>query len=294
MSFRIQAKNIFLTYSNVEQQGWDAFTLEELVEFLSSKCPGYVIACKEQHEDGSPHFHALIRYPRKVDIRNSRHWDYGNVHPEVKAARNVAASINYIKKDGQFLEHGSNVAEGHKEVCQRSSYADWLDYCVAHDLSSGYATLYWNACHSGESTLEDDYVAEGTICEALNLFQYNWESGKALVLIGEAGCGKTQWAKREIPKPALFVSHLDDLKNFVTGVHKAIIFDDVNINHYPREGQIHIVDYFDDRSIHCRHRVAHIPARTFKCFTSNVEPMLLSDEAIRRRVHVVRVNNLWK
>lgn len=78
MSFRIQSKNIFLTYSNVEQQGWDAFTKEELLEFLSSKCPGgYVIVCQEQHEDGSPHFHAVMQFRRKPDIRNSRFFDFG-------------------------------------------------------------------------------------------------------------------------------------------------------------------------------------------------------------------------
>jgi len=193
------------------------------------------------------------------------------------------------------MDNGDRSAEGPSEICARMSYIQWLDYCLANEISAGFCTLFWNATHGAQNTITEDYIGEGRICEALNLFEYKFEqSDKVLVLIGEAGCGKTSWAKREIPKPALFVSHMDDLKGFKSGEHKSIIFDDVNINHFPRESQIHVLDFYDPRSIHCRHRVAEIPAGVYKCFTSNVEPMLLSDEAIRRRCHVVRVNNLWK
>lgn len=97
-----------------------------------------------------------------------------------------------------------------------------------------------------------------------------------------------------MPKPALFCSHIDQLKGFRTGFHKSIIFDDVDFNHYPRHSQIHLCDFDNPRAIHCRHAVANIPAGIFKCFTCNELPLNVTDEAIRRRVRVynVRVDGL--
>lgn len=106
---------------------------------------------------------------------------------------------------------------------------------------------------------------------------------QCLVLRGPTGCGKTTWAKRNMPIPILFVSHIDTLKKFRTGFHKSIIFDDIDVKHYPRTGQIHLVDFENPRDIHCRHSTAHIPAGIYKCFTCNEWP-LIEDEAINRRI----------
>ena len=126
-------------------------------------------------------------------------------------------------------------------------------------------------------------------CDALKTFAYEAWNLRSLVLYGESGVGKTNWAKWHMPLPSLFVSHLDCLKDYDPGFHKSIIFDDVSFLHMPREAQIHIVDTFDPRSIHCRYRVANVPAKTPKCFTAN-RRILLDDPAINRRTHVVRIN----
>lgn len=64
---------------------------------------------------------------------------------------------------------------------------------------------------------------------------------RSIVIIGAAGTGKTSWARKHVPKPALFVTHMDVLKQ-LTARHKAIVFDDMSFKHLPREGQIAIVD----------------------------------------------------
>jgi len=38
-----------------------------------------------------------------------------------------------------------------------------------------------------------------------------------LLIVGEAGIGKTTWAKKTLPKPCLFVTHIDDLRKFKVG-----------------------------------------------------------------------------
>jgi len=119
-----------------------------------------------------------------------------------------------------------------------------------------------------------------------------WLEDKCLIIIGKSGIGKTTWAKQIIPKPALFVSHIDDLKKFDCSIHKSILFDDVCFNHYPVQSQIHLVDSDNPRSIHVRYGTAHIPQGIRKVFTCNENPLDLEHPAIQRRCQVIRVTEL--
>lgn len=113
----------------------------------------------------------------------------------------------------------------------------------------------------------------------------------SIILWGDAGIGKTEFAKYLLPN-ALFVSHLDDLGSFNED-YDGIIFDDMCFNHLPRTSQIHLVDMDNDRSIHIRYKVANIPAHTRKIFLTNEEHGAifdLSDMAIRRRVQVYHLD----
>lgn len=107
---------------------------------------------------------------------------------------------------------------------------------------------------------------------------------QSLVIIGPSGCGKTTIARHIAPKPALFCTHVDTLRQFRPGYHKSIIFDDVNFTHIPREGQINIVEFEQPRAIHVRYGVVTIPAGVVKVFTANVLPISTNDPAIARRV----------
>lgn len=116
-------------------------------------------------------------------------------------------------------------------------------------------------------------------------------STKSLIMWGEAGIGKTQFAMALLPD-ALVVTHMDDLRSFDSNSHNGIIFDDMDFKHMPRSSQIHIVDREIGRSIHCRYECAWIPPEVKKIFTTNEESgevVDLSDAAIRRRVSVERL-----
>lgn len=110
---------------------------------------------------------------------------------------------------------------------------------------------------------------------------------KSEVIIGLPGIGKTEYAKQHFEN-ALFVTHMDDLRSF-NDSYDGIIFDDMDFRHMPRCAQIHIVDFDNPRSIHCRYSVARIPAGTKKIFTCNEYPFI-DDNAIERRVTVTHVN----
>jgi len=150
----------------------------------------------------------------------------------------------------------------------------------------------WDHCHAkSPSTIT---TAEGlcdTMLQSLKDCTIDKTDKRSLIIQGPAGCGKTNWAKLNCDKPALFVSHLDRLKDLKPDYHKSIIFDDLDFKHLPRTSQIHLVDRENPRDIHIRYRVAHIPSGIQKIFTSNEEPFI-RDDAIKRRTKWMIINPL--
>lgn len=281
---------------------------KELVrDILIAKSPiKHVVVARELHEDGSPHLHACVWYKdlkcfneRSFDIM----WDRPGTdkeramvwHPNIQTVRKWHEVEPYVKKDGDFVEVDLNLdgfkVEGKEEVGEMDlqercftydKEEDWFAYCASNKISFQYAQYFWGRLHGDLCTIRDD-EHEGEVCAALDTFNYPRDSRKCLILRGPSGCGKTTWAKRNMPKPCLFVSHVDQLKLFRSGYHKSIIFDDVSFCHTPRTNQIALVDYDNPRAIHCRHAVANIPANIPKVFTCNEWPVDKTDEAIARR-----------
>lgn len=285
MSFRINAKHFALTYSNVEQQGWVEFTKEVLAEHLLSLGGEYVLVSKEMHADGSCHFHALVSYKRRKDVRNANFFDFNNVHPNVQSCRTVPAWSTYIKKDGDFIEQG--VAKDDVfELCRQGTKEDWIAYCLGNRISYMYMDHIWDATHVPDvNTLEVyDKPAAANIHFELEYFRFDDFSARVLSIVGPTGCGKTTWAMMYAEKPALIVTHMDTLREFKPGYHKSLIFDDMSFLHMPRESQIQITDQRVPRTLHCRYKAITIPAGVQKIFTNNVKPFS-EDEAINRRVY---------
>jgi len=282
-------KRFFLTYAQCEA------TKEDLLQFLEGKgdLRDYVIA-REEHADGGHHLHACVEFV-SLQRKQAAWLDFEGKHPNKQDPRKWDACKTYCKKDGDFVEAPKNLyANGsigleHATVCLSfDSEESWMSHCIEEKISYQYAQWFWQRMHGDASTIvTGDH--EGKMCAALEKFTYNFEESKSLILRGPSGCGKTTWAKRNVPLPSLFCSHVDELKSFRTGFHKSIIFDDVDFNHWPRTSQIAIVDIENPRQVHCRHAIARIPAYIAKVFTCNADPVLLSDEAIRRRCRVINV-----
>lgn len=110
---------------------------------------------------------------------------------------------------------------------------------------------------------------------------------KTHVIIGPPGSGKTSYAKYCLPN-ALMVSQTDDLLNYDTDRYDGIIFDDMSFKLWDRTKQIHLVDNEEERSIKCRYKNASIPVGTKKIITCNEMTLLISDDAIKRRVKLHR------
>lgn len=267
MKFRISAKNIFLTYPKA------TIIPDELYDYLSTKRA--IKNCRiatEKHKDGSDHCHALVEFVSKQDIRDEREFDYKEYHPNIQTARNIQASRKYLEKEGNYQDYGSDFGT-RTSLYDKANEMDepsFYEYCREERIPFQYAEHAWKFT-KGTFTIEEPRT-EGTIREDLSRLRLDKDDRRSIIIIGTSGIGKTTWAIREAPKPTLFVSHIDRLRDFNPKVHKSIVFDDLTFKHMPITAQISIVDRDMPRDIHIRYGVASIPEGVVKIFTCNEEP----------------------
>lgn len=270
-----------------------------LAFFVSGCNPEYAVVSSEKHEDGSLHRHALLQFSKPFRTRSETIFDIQGFHPNIQSARNPAATDKYVKKDQDFIEHGSFLGKPEKEpvdVLSITAAAGEMDlgpFLVWASVNRVmYAKDIWSALRQVDThTIKDNdglYRKVDPAFARLLQSKFPLPVGKSIVLIGASGIGKTTWAKLQAPKPCLFVNHTDSLKEFRAGYHKAIVFDDVSFTHTPITNQIALCDWDNPRSIHCRHRVANIPAGVYKIFTCNEAPLEIEHDAIARRIYLIR------
>lgn len=284
--FRIQYKTIGLTYSKCNAER------KEMVDFLQSKLSMEEYYCvRETHdptkENYSPdfpyHLHVWFSLTSKPNIKNARYFDYKGCHPNVgKKGRNWI--YNYLQK--QDKEPYTNIPDGYVELAKAGRYDD--------------AVSRFQAVHPKEFVINMPRVLQNLrtlsrpdskmhvyplTCE----WDPQWDpKEKSLWIVGESGCGKTEWAKSYIThgmkKSFLYITHLDALKRY--NGEQVLLFDDLSFAHLPRETCIHLVECKNPRDIHCRHAVASIPPMVANIFLSNHEAIWPTDNygAIDRRL----------
>lgn len=324
MPFQLKAKNICLTYSNISQQN-DGFLglsfaptdtpnanscLSAFSDFIRARADQrgvsleYCVLGLERHESGHWHLHAGVTFTSYYRTRDAREFDIDGVHPSIENARSFAKWTAYVKKDGNFAESGESSGSKTKTVrvsatelihlARTMNKLEFLAYCSVNRYN--YAMEMWRQANPNkDNTITDSTTILGSYTPCLDriLTSNLWDKTTTLLLVGPSGIGKTTWSKKFITKPSLMVSHLDDLKSFDPSYHKSILFDDVSIKHLPDTSQIHLVDFHNPRSIHCRYVVARIPASIEKIFTCNTIPVNYDMEAISRRCTLIKYSSLY-
>lgn len=302
-SFRFSSRSVFLTYSQVPC----SFTKETVLYDIDARYPvkDYCIG-EEQHEDGGRHIHAYLVFIRKVDSRDVSLFDiscfndegevegyHPNMQPVKRGKAHQQRLIDYVtKEDTEPLTNINEPMAWGEMIAAAKSADDFMslvrenyprDYCLSYDRIKSMADKEWKkgSIHT-LSEFTPSYTYPINVELACTIPDYR----KSLVVVGPAGCGKTTWAKQIAPKPALFVRHLDTLKEF--DGHASIIFDDLCFKHLPPATQKFVVDMENTADIHIRYTVATIPASVWRVFTCN-EYCFLEDgphaEAINRRVN---------
>lgn len=290
--YRLQGKHLALTYPRCD------VSLDDLLTYLRNKSvgsrnPKHVIVSSETHEDGGLHRHAYIQYDGRFNITNSRSFDMGTFHPNIQACRNVEAWKNYVKKDGTFVEWESDVEDVDiVTVASRMSRREFLQYAISHKLPFGYFQEAINQANdaAAQITYSDDPNDDFAYVFDQPLANYHLSDSLTNVIVGPTGCGKTLYCLRNMRKPLLMVSHVDQLKHLAP-YHASVLLDDMKFDHLPVQAQIHLVDRQYPRAIHRRYGTTVIPTGTQVTITCNERP-LIYHPAIARRCNQIVIDDV--
>lgn len=290
--FKFDSNKFYLTYSQCGDLAW-----ETIADFLKTKADiKWARFGLELHQDGGRHWHVCGEWTKRVQSRSERFLDVSGKHPNIQSTRSTAGCLSYVSKHGEFWDLGTvpttcDSGGDWIELAASSSEAEYFSAALAARIGFQYAERFWRIGRARTTCeITDSYEADLSR-ECFELLVHVPAPEQATVVMGPSGCGKTSWAKRVCTKPALWVRHMDMLRAFRPGHHKAIIFDDMAFAHMPREAQIHLVDWHDEAHMHARYNVAVIPAHVQKIFTCNYYPFT-EDPAITRRVYKIEVQGL--
>jgi len=294
--FRIAASTVLLTYSQSNE-----LTKEDILHTLEERLPPFNYAIGyELHNDGGNHVHALLKAkvgkfdtkdPTIFDVNTGEEQFHPNIQPVKRGKAHFDRAHEYVEKEdldhyctfphrltwSEILEH-SSCYEEYIDLVKKNYPRDWA--LNLQRLEYGARKLFPT---DDPDTIPESYVVDYEHDD----IQVEPNFSKTIVIIGQPGCGKTTWAKKHAPKPALFLRHLDVLSQ-IKPEHKSIIFDDLDFNHLPVSTQKYLVDYENICHIHCRYRVAKIPKGVVRIITGNEYPFVqhgIHAEAINRRIN---------
>jgi hypothetical protein len=286
-----RSKRFVMTINDYGNYGELCVRIQSLVE---SGVIGYMIAGQETAPStGKEHLQVYLETAKKSSLISVKKL-FLPLQPHVEVAKgNLKQNQTYCRKENRYQEWGVPMHQGSrsdldvvvKAVNDGLGIRDlWIQFPNAMIRYHRGIIAMVNALRilppPPKYSLSDFPEVWNKCAEVLPY--------KSLIIWGEAGIGKTCWARALMPT-AIFVSHMDDLLSYDTSVHDGIIFDDMDFKHLPRTAQIHLVDTDEPRSIHCRYSVAHIPAGTKKVFLTNErhgEILLTQDSAIKRRISI--------
>ena len=303
-TLRLRGRYYFLTYPRCQALP------DVLGNYLENIGSVGSTVCRERHADGVYHLHAAVDFGKRRQFNDvNATFDFFDgeriVHGNYQVARTWSAVYEYVCKGDDFTHYGTAAPPEEKkefrevvsELVSRAkveSYETYLIWCCGNRIPYGYCTDVWRSVNESVPTTLTGSDFPGTMIDFFQFLRFDVHTKTSLVVQGSSGIGKTTWAKKNIPKPALMCSDIDDLKHFRQGYHVAILFDDMCFKGdrdgkgaWPRTSQIHLVDMENHRSIRCRHRNALIPAGVYRLFTCNEYPFS-EDDAISRRVQYIQ------
>lgn len=193
--FRFQAKTVGLTFScpvNAEQNPldalWSAKTFLEQVR--KWKAIEKYIICQEAHESGKFHYHLYLKFAEKLETESSTFFNLSDVHPNI-INKPGSGWITYCTKDGNYITN-------FYEPCP------WVQARDAGTVAEAVATLWKKRPREmmlhGKNIIENLTNAKKpkVMARIFNgpFMDIQWTNySHTLILEGEPGVGKTQWAR---------------------------------------------------------------------------------------------------
>lgn len=133
MSFRLNAKHLFLTYPKCTE------SKENLLEYLKTKLDiKHAIVSKELHADNTPHLHVYLHLFKKCNIKCQSTLDFNGFHGNYTTCRNIEATKIYTKKDNDFIEFNEQKDDNIMDACKSLDQEEFLLWCVKKRIPRGY------------------------------------------------------------------------------------------------------------------------------------------------------------
>lgn len=270
---------------------------EVMESYLKREITYMLYGIEEAPTTGTIHYQGYLEMKNVKSAAQIKALLSSRIHLEASKGSSLQ-NQEYCKKDGKYVLVGTPMKQGKRTDLDR----------IQTDIEAGLTEKEIAAKYFSQwCRMRGAFKAYAALIAPVDIgnkykveeFLPEWASrefGMTTILWGASGIGKTSFLKARYPS-SLFVSHVDDLLSFDKEKHEAIIFDDMDFKHIPGSAQIHLVDFDDDRSIHCRYSCAFIPRGTRKFFTTNVqggEIFDMSNPAILRRVEVVWAEKLYE
>jgi len=282
----IVSKSWVFTVNNYADQD-----VRELALLEESSDISRMVVGRETGDSGTDHWQGAVifktakRLSGVKKLLSRAHWE--------KMRGNWDQNMEYCTKEQEVLIHIDHGGQGKRNdlAAVRASIDEGAPEAELWDLHFNQMVRYHKGIMRGAAQLRPISVVGNYDAREFIMKPIKWGKKKSLIIWGDSGTGKTEYALSNFDNP-LFVTHIDHLLKFVPTKHDGIIFDDMSFTHFPRETQIHILDSEQPRQLHCRYNTADIPAYTRKIFTTNVHGGAifdLADLAIIRRVKVFEV-----
>lgn len=323
--FRIQAKGLHITIRDHHDL---PSIVEHYLSKLTQPVLFYTAVCEVGHgstdatrlggddgtavdEDGAivgyEHTHVAFWLERRCDIRSADFFDYGGRHPHIARVRDLRhfSEIyhHYHKKEAVSLYQSEDSPAEFSRGRDKAEGARGEEFKIAKKARSiGEAAT---ALGLGIKSISDLAVVRNERlppppaklrfdCASFTLDVP--ERYRCIYLYGPSGTGKTEWALHRFANP-LLVRSTDELRGLSEDLHDGFVWDEFSPVGWTPEQIILAFDTERATSIRCRYSDAQIPEGFGRVFTSNLsfEDNILSRvqcdqrEAVKRRVHVVRV-----
>lgn len=319
-NFRAAAKTFFLTWSQANELTREDVR-DKLIKTSSDGETGikFYIVAREEHKEEGIHFHSLVSYKAKKDVRNANYFDIRSYHPNIKTAKkrgDEARYAGYLLKPQEDKEIDKNpLVFGDLPKLEGEKNNDTLIVeALERELKEkgGGLQYYWETC-PWTATTRKRQIEEMLRHQVLmvrrkkqNVVKFNLDTfvnapqlpndWKVLYIWGDTRLGKSKWARALLPEAGR-VTEINRLGD--ADATKGLIFDDVATTGLSAVQVIHLVEYDDECDIRVLYGSVRIPEQTKKIFTYNnpveqwVPPGTSETQlaAIKSRMHIIHVTN---
>lgn len=322
--FRLSAKKLFITYSQVHKD----LTKQEILEQLQTKLAikDYLIS-REYHKDDGIHFHVLLELIQRCNIRNPNVldiiWCNETFHGNYQTARNMTALRYYLTKDKDILSSWDidyktgRLLSLEKKLAIMTKH-NGLDNTLRYYIHNHETELdKYSRIESNLKRLDKQLIKinQAKALYNINTFEPQLKIDEAIKnkkystwISGPSGTRKTSYIEARVEANRqenlitdyIFIRHLDQLKQFDATKHEILIIDDCLLPH-DREALISLFDMERPSAVNVKHDVITIPANVKKIFISNqtFKEMLhirnlTNDQALIRRVKEIEVKEVIK